>query len=124
METDSGEDTLQQSSEKCESLKPPEPSLTNGEEEKQGKMLKSCDKVDNNEDRAHDITESSEEFLVKSAISEPQLKLDFSLSNKNESLMKIKPPVPKETPRDQFSSSLESELSSDGRTFKVCFIIL
>jgi hypothetical protein len=65
----------------------------------------------------------NDECVVKSAISEPQLKLDFSVLNKKESFMKIKPPVPKQIlPTDQVSSSIESEAnSSDGRTFKVFF---
>ncbi|CAB3980727.1 cyclin-dependent kinase-like 5 isoform X2 [Paramuricea clavata] len=122
-ETNSGEDTSDttQSAEKCESLKAPDLALNNCENQKNGSIkekFENFDITDNNEESSQN-TEPNEELQVKSAISEPQLKLDFSTLNKKESFMKIKPPVPREIPTGQVSSSLESEVSSsDGRTFK------
>ena len=118
----SNDDTTQ-TAEKSEPLKTPDLALNSCEDQKQGNTKEKFENfniTDNNEESCQS-TGANEEFLVKSAISEPQLKLDYS--NKKESFMKIKPPVPREIPTDQVSSSLESEVSSsDGRRFKVCFI--
>ncbi|XP_028397771.1 cyclin-dependent kinase-like 5 [Dendronephthya gigantea] len=63
----------------------------------------------------HSTTEP-QELLLKSTISEPQLKLDFSLLNKNE--LKMKPPEPRELSKYHVSSSLGNEWNfSDGKPF-------
>ena len=108
--------------EKSESLKAPVLALNNCEDQKQGRIKEKLENTDlpNNNEESSQSVDPNDECLVKSAISEPQLKLDFSMLNKKESFMKIKPPVPKQIPTDQVSGSIESEASSsDGRTFKV-----
>ena len=106
-------------------MKAPDLALNSCEDQKNGSIkekFENFDITDNNEESSQN-TEPNEELQVKSAISEPQLKLDFSTLNKKESFVKIKPPIPREIPTGQVSSSLESEVSSsDGRTFKVCLI--
>ena len=116
----SGEDTTQQSVEKCESVKASDPlTLNNCEDQKQANKndkIENCDKTPVNEEGSQNV----EDHLVKSGISE-QLMFNFSVLNKKDSFAKIKPPVPKEIPVSQVSTSLESEVSSsDGTTFKVC----
>ena len=113
------EDTTKQSVEKCASVKASDPlTLNNCEDQKQGnknEKIENCDKTPVNEEGSQNV-----EGLVKSGISE-QLMFNFSVLNKKDSFAKIKPPVPKEIPVSQVSTSLESEVSSsDGTAFKVC----
>lgn len=115
----SGEDTTQQSVEKCESVKAPDPlTLNNCEDQKQAnknEKIENCDKTPISEEGSQNV----EDDVAKSGISE-QLMFNFSVLKKKDSFAKIKPPVPKEIP-SQVSTSLESEVSSsDGTTFKVC----
>ena len=118
----SGEDTTQQSAGKCESMKAPDPpALNNCGDQKQAininEKIENCDKTPNNEG-----SQKGEDHLVKSAISEQQLMFNFSMLNKKDSFVKIKPPVPRNIP-SPVSTSLESEVSStDATTFKVCII--
>lgn len=130
------ENTREQSAETCDLLNTQNAdlALVSCEEQKQGSMKEEFEKfefaVKSNDEESVQLKENipNEEFLIKSAVSEPQLKLDFSVINKKESFMKIKLPVPRQLRCDYnlVPSSLESEgvvsSSEDGRTYKVCYI--
>lgn len=119
----SSEETIPGSSEKCETLKATDPAVKNYGDQSDANMkdkLESFDTTEINKERVSQTKDSNEEFHVKGAISEPQLKLDYSPLNKKERFLKIKLPVPRQALADQISGSFESEVSfADGKMFMV-----